>query len=152
MWDRLLLELQKYPSAVLTAFDGDGYPVSVRCVPVVDGPRQKLQVAVPGGLDMQPGPANLVCHAHDEELTMAKLRTFGVRGVLEKEGERWTFAPKQLLGLTDGPFAAFQMMRSTSRSAKEYLRRRGLSRPAIPWDEIHAIHAEAEAERAERKT
>lgn len=151
MWDRLLQELQKYPSAVLTAFDSNGYPVSVRSVPAPDDTWQKLQVTVPEGLDMQPGPANLLCHEHDEELTMAKLRTFGVRGVLEQEGERWYFAPKQLLGLAGGPFAAFQMMRETSRSAKAYLRRRGLSRPEIPWDEIHAIHKEAEAERAGRK-
>lgn len=151
MWDRLLLELTKYPSAVLTAFDNDGYPVSVRCVPAADGARRQLQVQVPDGLNMQPGPAGLVCHEHDEELTMRKLRAFGVRGVLEQESERWYFVPRQLLGLADGPFAAFKIMRETSRSAKEYLRRRGLSRPEIPWHEIHAIHKEAEAEREKRK-
>jgi hypothetical protein len=38
-----------------------------------------------------------------------------------------------------------------SRTAAAYLQKRGMARPAIPWDEVKELHEQAKKERTERK-
>ena len=68
MWDDLVRNLSKYPTAVLTVTDAAGYPFSIRCVPEPDPDRQVLRVNLPAYIDVQAGPAGLLCHFHDDLL------------------------------------------------------------------------------------
>jgi hypothetical protein len=89
---------------------------------------------------VQPGPASILGHFHDEKLW--GLKAFLVRGVLERNDQGWAFRPGTPIpaGGTS-PLAAIRTMRQTRRAAKVYLAKRGLARPAIPWDKIKAAKA-----------
>ena len=69
MWAEAAKWLNKSPEAVLTGIDNDGYPVSVR-VPTgpYDSATGELPVSLPDAVDGAEGPANLLCHSHDEKL------------------------------------------------------------------------------------
>lgn len=96
-----------------------------------------LRVSVSEALEIQPGPASILGHFHDEKLW--GLKAFLVRGGLERDDRGWVFRPGTLIpaGGTN-PLVAIRTMRQTRRAAKAYLAKRGLARPAIPWDKIKA--------------
>ena len=83
MWAEAAKWLNKFPEAVLTGIDNDGYPVSVR-VPTgaYDSATGELPVSLPDAVDGAEGPANLLCHSHDEKLWNLQMIT--VKGTLEK--------------------------------------------------------------------
>ena len=87
MWAEITKHLYQFESAVLSGLDEEGYPFSVRCRPYPDtsGP-EVLTVWLPPGTPIRPGPASLLCHSHDENLW--NLKSFLVRGVLEKRRRR----------------------------------------------------------------
>ena len=68
MWAELMKNLKAYPSAVLTGLDLEGFPFSVRCIPQPDPVEKILLVQLPPLAPIQPGPAGLLCHSHDEQL------------------------------------------------------------------------------------
>jgi hypothetical protein len=144
-WDRIAKLLPTFRSAVLSARDADGYPLSFRCQPRLDHARRDLVVAAPPGLALTPGPASLLCHFHDEKLW--NQRSFLVRGALAREGDLWRLAPLEFIpGLgVDGLPGLLRFVRASSRAANRYLRARRLARPRIPWDEINAAKARAKA-------
>jgi hypothetical protein len=148
MWDRLVKYLSMFSSAVITGMDAEGYPFSVRCTPRADHARQVLHIDVPDDVPMQPGPAGLLCHSHDESLW--SLKSFHVRGRLERESGDWTFRPRALIpgGGVAGPLGDMRAILNARRVAKQYLEKRGLPRPAIPWEAIRALHAESRKNRA----
>src|SRR5262245_31125684 len=95
MWDELLKQLAGFQSAVITGIDADGYPFSMRCRPSPDPSAQTLRVQVPPDAPLQPGPASLLCHKHDQFLW--RQESFIVRGMLAHDEQGWAFQPKQLL-------------------------------------------------------
>ncbi len=140
MWAEAAKWLNKFPEAVLTGIDNDGYPVSVR-VPTgaYDSATGELPVSLPDAVDGAEGPANLLCHSHDEKLWNLQMIT--VKGTLEKrDGALFfrteTFEPPSMLALLD-------FIRNTRRSAQRYLDKRGLSRPEVNWDAIKEIQRRA---------
>lgn len=142
MWAELTPSLGAFPSAVLTARDGDGYPASVRTPMAPDAARQVVGVEVPAHLGLRPGPASLLLHSHDEQLW--GLRIILVRGALERTGDGWAFRPTALAsGAESGGLAAVRMLLSCRKSAAAYLRKRGLARPAVPWGRLNAVKAAA---------
>jgi hypothetical protein len=147
MWAELVKYLPTFRSAVLSGTDAAGYPLSVRCTPRLDHAARVLRVAVPPGVELRPGPAGLLCHSHDERLW--NLRSFNVRGVLERDGEGWVLRPVTFIsgGGIGGPLAALRALRDMRRTAARYLARRGLATPAIPWEQINAAKAEATGKR-----
>lgn len=82
MWGEIVNHLPSFESAVLTGLDGEGYPYSVRCRPYTDPVRRVLRMRLPDGTPVQPGPASLLCHKHDE--SMWNLKSFLVRGELSR--------------------------------------------------------------------
>lgn len=138
MWDEVTKGLAQFPDAVLTGVDADGYPLSIRCQPQVDTPNQVLRVPMQGGVDLRPGPASLLCHSHDENLW--KLKAFLVRGRIEPADGSWVFHPQKFIpgGGMGGPLGDLRATVGARRTAKRYLTKRGLARPAIPWDKIKA--------------
>ncbi len=87
VWREVARALRRYNSAVLSARDGDGFPVTIRCVPAPDEDRLAFWVRVPDGLGVEAGPAWLLCHYHDEQFW--GLRSFGARGSLERADGGW---------------------------------------------------------------
>ncbi len=133
MWGDIVKRLPRFSSAVLTGLDGTGDPVSVRCQPTVDHQARVLRVLVPDGLGIVPGPAGLLCHRHDDELW--SLKSFLLRGSLERTRRDWVFRPRQLVrGMDTTPLSNLRLLRRCRRTAKHYLAARGLRRPSIPWE------------------
>lgn len=138
MWDEVTKGLAQFPDAVLTGVDADEYPLSIRCQPQVDTPNQVLRVPMASGIDLQSGPASLLCHSHDENLW--KLKAFLIRGQIEPVDGSWVFHPQKFIpgGGMGGPLGDLRAIVEARRTAKRYLTKRGLARPAIPWDKIKA--------------
>ncbi len=144
MWDELVKQLTDFDSAVLAGVDDSGYPFSFRCKLMPDAP--VLRVWVPDYARLQPGPAALLCHRHDEWLW--NLKSFIVRGALEQGAQGWLLRPQQFTpgaGI-GGLLGMVKFVRDGRRSAQQYLNKRGLARPRIEWDEIHAIWHEIKRE------
>lgn len=142
MWDEINKHLPSFESAVLTGLDGEGYPYSARCLPRPDPEARVLKTRLPAGIPVQPGPASLLCHRHDEDLW--NLKSFLLRGVLARDDEDWVFRPERLVpgaGI-GGPTSMVRFVLASRRSAKRYLEKRGLPRPRIPWAEVQEIKAQ----------
>ena len=142
MWDELVKQLGDFASAVLTGADASGYPFSIRCRPEPDAVAQALRVRVPEYANIQAGPAGLLCHKHDEALW--NLKSFVVRGSLEQDAQGWLFRPQQFIpgaGI-GGLIGMVKFLKDGRRCARQYLDKRGLARPSIEWDQIHAVWAE----------
>jgi hypothetical protein len=151
MWGEIEKYLPQFSSAVLTAVDAQGYPVSVRCQPRPDATAQILHISIPANLEMQPGPTGLLCHSHDEKLW--NLKSFSVRGILEIAGDEYILRPLQILpgvGM-GGPLSTMRMLFESPRKAKHYLQKRGLPQPNIPWEKIKALAATVLSERRIQK-
>lgn len=143
MWDELLAGLAEFESAVLTGTDADGYPYSLRCHPQPDASAPVLRLALPAGTPLRPGPAGLLCHRHDEWLWHQQ--SFLVRGLLVSDHAGWGFRPLQFIpGLGfGGALGQVRFVLGARRAARDYLAKRGLPRPRVPWDEILAIKRQA---------
>jgi hypothetical protein len=94
-----------------------------------------LAASLPSELRAVEGPANLLCHYHDEK--MWNIQAVGIKGrVVERDGT-WVFqstdfnAPSKL--------AILSFVKNARTSAQKYLDKRGLKRPAVNWDAIKEI-------------
>lgn len=143
MWDKSAENLLKWKTAVLNGIDASGYPYSVRCLPRLDATAQVIRLDLPGYLTLQPGPASLLSHSHNEQYW--DLKMFNLRGVLERDEQGWHFRPTQVLGGMGASMGALMQMR---RTAKNYLTKRGLARPKVPWAQITAAKQRGEAKAA----
>lgn len=133
MWPEIAKNLAAFETGVLNATDPDGYPYSVRCRPRQDPSAGVLRLDLAGMDEIQPGPASLLFHSHDEKLWNQKV--FLLLGELEGVGDSRVFRPERPvggMGLTN----AARMLIGIRRSTTAYLKKRGLPRPRIPWDEI----------------
>jgi hypothetical protein len=142
MWPEIVKYLSQFPNAVLTGLDRDGYPFSLRCTPQVDETNQVLRIANTGGAPLQPGPAGLLCHSHNEQIW--DLKSFQVLGRLEQTPEGWVFRPERFLpgnGIT-GMSGQMQFIFKSRAEAAKYLQKRGLPRPQVHWDEFKALRDE----------
>lgn len=144
MWTKLCQALAHFPTVVLSWVDPDGYPISVRISSLepIDG-AQVLRFTPPAGLEPRVGPASILGHSHNEETW--HLKAFLARGLLEhhddkEEEERagWAFRPLTFIpGAGVGsPLDQVKPALRLRPTAKRYLKRRHLPRPAVPWDNI----------------
>ena len=140
MWDDLLRNLGRYPTAVLTVRDAAGYPFSLRCVPRPDAARQVLEVDVPTYARARPGAAGLLCHSHDDNLW--NMRNVVAYGELEPDGEGWVFRVRRMIEGA-APRNSLRTQLRPRASAKRYVERHGMDWPEVPWDRLHAIYREA---------
>jgi hypothetical protein len=146
MWDKVVKHLKKYPTAVLTGIDTDGYPYSIRCKAETDSSLQAIKIALPGSTPIQAGVASILCHYHDDLLW--KQTNVVLRGTIERTESAWLFRPTSI---AEGAGAAMSMIRQVSegrRAAKKYLEKRGLKRPKIMWDKLKAIYDRAQQDKS----
>jgi hypothetical protein len=101
-----------------------------------------LDSADGGTLCVPSGNATLLLHSHDDELTDQRL--LNVVGVLEWDGDSVTLRPDRVVDAAEavGPLATLRVLRRLHRSTDAYLQRRGLTRPAVPWQEYVQLQAE----------
>jgi len=137
MWDEIGKNLAAFETGVLNARDRDGNPYSVRCSPRRDpSSGDVLRLDLAGGGEIQPGPASLLFHSHDEELWNQRVSL--IVGRLEGYGSERAFRPERVVGGM-GLRSAARMLLGARRTTKAYLKKRGLARPRVPWDEVEAI-------------
>lgn len=143
MWTEIEKNLPHFETAVLNVPDQDGYPYSVRCRAERDRQAGVLRLELGEGVNVQPGPASLLCHRHDEELWNQKI--FLLRGRLEGVGDGLTFSPEKFIPSigTGGMKGVLRMLIGARRASTAYLKKRGLARPSIPWAEIDAVKEES---------
>jgi hypothetical protein len=128
--------LGKFDEAVLTALDADGYPFSVRVkTRLYSAETGQLPVALPDVLGAVEGPANLLCHYHDEKLW--KLKALQVRGRLEKRKGEWEFVTTSFT--PPSKLQLFVFLKGAGTAAQKYLDRRGLKRPDVNWESVNEI-------------
>jgi hypothetical protein len=140
VWAEAAKWLNKFPDGVLTVSDADGYPVSVR-VPTgaYNDATGLLPVSLPDVVDGAEGPANLLCHSHDEKLWNLQMIT--VKGKVEKRDGGWLFRSESFEPPSRLAFVDF--IRNARRSAQRYLDKRGLARPQVNWDSVKGIQRRA---------
>lgn len=145
MWDDVAREIERFPSAVLTTLDEAGDPVSVRCTARFDAARESIEIAVPPGLEVAPGPADLLWHRHDQKLW--SLRELVVQGDLDRGADGWTLKPtRHLQGQGAGGFVGqLRGILHYKKTAAAYLAKRGLPRPTVDWESINRLRDEAKA-------
>lgn len=130
--------LARFPDAVLSGWDGSGWPVSVRCRVRYDPVGPVLRGDRAAGPDLVDGPACLLLHGHDERLS--RLRSLLVCGDVAREGAGWVLTPTRVvegLGM-HGPLGDLRGFLAARRRAARYLAARGLARPRVPWDRLRS--------------
>lgn len=147
MWDQINRYLPEFDTAVLTGFDTSGRPFSLRCQPLIDDDRV-VRLQLPAYIELLPGPANLLCHRHDERLW--NLKSFALRGLLERDDGGWLLRPEVFIpGAGIGGLMSYvRFLRSGRRTTRRYLKTRNLDRPRVPWDEWQEVFDSTSEEKA----
>lgn len=146
LYDDIAALLDAYQTAVLSVVGQDGYPLSLRCKPLVNSAGY-LEIRLPTNLPLCDGEASLLCHFHNDVLF--DLRSVSIEGRLTQAGDVWHFhAAKVTQGLGRGKFREIvqDVILKPRRSAKAYLQKAGLPRPRVPWDRLKALAKESEAD------
>lgn len=142
MWAEAAKWLNKFDEAVLTVLDSDGYPASVRVDPRgYDSARGELPGTVPDAVRAVEGPANLMCHYHDEK--MGKLRAILIKGRVENRDGAWVFVSTAFS--PPSKLQVFSFLKAIRVSAQKYLDKRGLKRPAVNWVAVREIKRRVKA-------
>ncbi len=152
MWDEILDALEAHDSALLTGFDENGFPFSVRCMPMADRKNRRLTIELPRNADqIQPGKASLLMHSHNEDLW--DLAQFLIRGTLVRTGDGHYFVPASTIGAPRpaSGLDAIKTLRTIRHRGNAYLNHRNIERPSVPWDDIHRLQERAEEWRKQRK-
>ncbi|MBB2940551.1 hypothetical protein FB565_000255 [Actinoplanes lutulentus] len=134
--------LAGYKSVVLIGVDAAGAPVLVRTT--VAAETDGYRVEVPEDSPVVAGPAGLLVHRHDDKLS--NLHSANVRGELVADGGGWLLRPSRLVEPGQKHRAnvldPIRIARQCQATTRRYLERRGLARPAIPWDAYRRIRAD----------
>jgi hypothetical protein len=129
-WAEAARHVGRFPEGVVSARDANGFPLSVRQTRLAfDAATGTVPVTIPDALDAAPGPACLLCHAHDDKLW--SLRAIQVKGRLERDGAGWRFVTTAF-----APPSAWRMLRDARATAKSYLAKRGLATPEVNFAAI----------------
>ena len=140
MWAEAAKWLHKFDEVVLTVIDADGYPASIRVDSRhYDAATGRLPATLPEGLRAVVGPANLLCHSHDEK--MWKLQMVAIKGKLENSSGEWIFCSEAF----DPPsrLAFVDFIRGTRTSGQKYLDKRDLDRPKVDWAAVKEVQRRA---------
>jgi hypothetical protein len=142
VWAEAAKALAKYPEAIVTAVDADGYPVSIRqAAPRYDAESGQMPVGWPPDVPVTEGPATVLCHYHDEKLW--NITAMQIKGRLERRAGDWVFISTAFTP-PSGMLVAFWRFSKNGRAAgRRYLEKRGLTPPVVNWDAIHELQRRA---------
>jgi hypothetical protein len=134
--------LTKFDEAVLTVIDRDGYPASMRVsTSAYNAATGELAAPLMDALHAVEGPADLLCHSHDDK--MWSLQMITVKGTLEKRDGEWIFRSTSFVA--PSKLAMLDFIGNARKSAQKYLDKRGLARPVVNWQSIKDLHRRAKA-------
>jgi hypothetical protein len=106
VWAEAAKWLGKFDEAVLTAFDVDGYPFSVRVnTHTYNADTGRLPVALPRVLRAVEGPAGMLCHYHDEK--MWKLKAIQVKPDLKSAMTSGTLSLRRSIRRRNWRYSSF---------------------------------------------
>ena len=143
MWDKIRKLGEPYDSATLSTLDADGYPTSLRVVPIYDETQQTISFTLLAETDLQVGPASLLFHYHNEALW--DLTNHVIRGTVEQNDNTWIFRPVKLVqGGSQKGSDVLKFMMQARKTAKSYLQKHNLKRPQVDWKSIKALRKQAE--------
>jgi hypothetical protein len=144
VWQRAAEALSRFPEVVVTAMNRDGYPVSVRQASSrYDAETGELPVWIPASVAVMPGPANVLAHHHDENLS--DLQMVQIKGRLEKRHCQWVFVSSVFTPRPSGRLRSMLAMAKTMRrSSRRYLATRGLPPPKVNWTAIRGLQRRAQ--------
>jgi hypothetical protein len=140
VWAEAAKSLNGFSAAVLTAVDTNGYPVSIRVDPhTYDPATGQLSAPFPAPLNAAEGPANLMCHYHDDK--QWNIRSTQIKGRLEKQDNSWVFVSTAF----DAParLSVLSFITGARRAGQRYLDKRGLPRPDVDWAGIKELQRRA---------
>jgi hypothetical protein len=143
MWTSIVRYLPEFDSGVLTALDSAGSVFSLRCQPQPDTVAQVLRLSLPEQTMLMPSPGCLLFHKHDDRLW--NLLSFAVRGTLERDVHGWFLHSTQFIpGVGIGGLMGYvRFLVDGRRTTNRYLRKRGLARPRIAWNEWQDVIKQA---------
>jgi hypothetical protein len=139
-YGQVLRRLSVYSDGVLGTVVGDAPPVLRRVRPVADPTTGTLLLEGADAVEIADATgANLLLHRHDDQL--GRLRQLGCVGALEAADTRVAFRPTRVLAGAEAttPLSLARTVRRLRRTTQRYLDHRGLSRPAIPWEEYRRL-------------
>lgn len=137
MWAKAAKAVAGFPEGVITTFDGQGMPISVRQLALpYDASSGRMSITIPDALHAVPGAACLLCHFHDD--AMWNMRAIQLKGRVEREDNSWLFITTAFT-----PPSMIAMIRGIHRSANQYLAKRNLPRPVVAFDAIDRLWQQA---------
>nr|WP_217808795.1 pyridoxamine 5'-phosphate oxidase family protein [Nocardia donostiensis] len=138
MWVQLTDALTRYPSAVFTAQDEEGYPYSARAYVSQPNTAPSLHVHTEQPFRGVRGPANLLWHRHDGH--SGEMAALLVAGIATGEGQDWTFTPERMPGLLPSgrhePASFEEWIEDGRRRSAAYMEKSGIAAPTIDWAEL----------------
>lgn len=135
--------LATFQEAVVTAVDPDGYPVSVRqTAPCCEPKTGEMLVAWPVDVAVVAGPANVLCHYHDEKLW--NIRSLQIKGQLERRRNDWVFVGTAFTPPATMLVALWRVAKSSRAAGERYLNKRGLGRPVVNWAAVKEVRRRAQ--------
>jgi hypothetical protein len=147
MWHLAAESISRFPEVVLTALSFDGYPVSVRQrSPRYDAETGEMRVRIPASVALVPGPANVLAHYHDENLS--NLTMIQIKGRVERRSNHWVFISMAFTPPPQGGLKSrWLMAKAMRRTSRRYLDTRELKRPEVNWAVIKGLQRQAELDR-----
>jgi len=147
VWAEAANWLAKFPEAVVTAVDAEGYPVSVRqTAPRYDAETGQMSVTWPAGIAVAEGPASVLCHSHDEKVW--NIKAMQIKGRLERRAGDWVFISTAFTAPPGMLITFWRLSRTGRAAARRYLDKRGLTAPAVNWDAINELQRRARNSRS----
>jgi len=131
MWDKSIKIVAGFNTGVLNTVDSAGYPVSQRCTMTADASNRAFRFEAKAGIELVRGPASVLFHSFNDHLW--NLKGHVLKGHLEHDSQGWFFRPTKVIPEVN----AIQEFMRMLRSAREYLKKRKLERPSIPWRVIN---------------
>jgi hypothetical protein len=146
VWAEAAKWLAKFPEAVVTAVDAEGYPVSIReTAPRYNAETGQMSIAWPDGVAVAEGPATVVCHSHDEKVW--NIKAMQIKGRLERRTADWVFTSTAFTPPSGMLITFWRLSKNGRAAAKRYLDKRGLPPPVVNWGAIDELWRRARAGR-----
>jgi hypothetical protein len=138
VWADAAKWLAKFPEAVVTAVDADGYPFSIRqTAPRYDAETGRMPVVWPPDFAVTEGPAIVLCHSHDDKLW--NLKMMQIKGRLERRDGDWVFISTAFTPPSGTLVTFWHLSRNGRAAARRYLDKRGLTTPVVNWAAIDEL-------------
>jgi len=130
--------LAKFPEAVVTVVDADGYPVSIRQIASrYDAETGQMPVVWSPDFAVTEGPAIILCHSHDEKAW--NLKRMQIKGRLERRAGDWVFVSTAFTPPSGRLITFWHLSKNGRAAARRYLDKRGLTPPVVNWGAIDEL-------------